>query len=159
MEMLGLAMIVLLIAGGILIAYRFKVIQPKSSAGWYSDTELASGLLKTLDNTYVPECMETMSELFIDCYAKHAVQCSEGGDMTDSCQAANKVTKIVLDSTLGKWGRKYHFNSSTQGAKITDINTCSEEMDRVSMEFPLPTNTAKGDLMLDLEICTDSRGQ
>jgi hypothetical protein len=157
MEMLGLAMVVLLVAGGILIAYRFKATEPKSAAGWYSDKELASSLVSTMQNTYVPECRATMSELFIDCYANHAFTCTGGGAPSDSCQVANKVAKIVLDSTLGEWGRNYHFYSSTQGTKIDDINTCDETMDRVSVHPPLPT--AKGDLVLSLEICTSQSSQ
>jgi hypothetical protein len=112
MEMMGLAIIVIIISLGLLFVVRFVILNPKQAVSKeFSESELASNFLNTLIETNAPGCSNIkFSTLFMDCAKAKKIYCS--GD--DSCTYIMKTMRDdILPTTFDEWGISYYFIAST----------------------------------------------
>jgi len=153
MEIMGLAVIVILLSLGLLFVLRFMVLnEPSDLRQSYTRTQLASNLLNTILKTSTDCRGNTINELIHDCAVYPTPQqCT--ADKT-SCYMANESIKIILNETLTKMGnRSFNFVTSLNNDIIIDPiqnGDCSGEKDTEIQ--PLPT--VKGDIIIRLEICS-----
>ncbi|MEK6849674.1 MAG: hypothetical protein AABY01_03845 [Nanoarchaeota archaeon] len=149
MEILGLAVIVVLIMLGVLFAVFFVLRAPASNiAQTYKESQLASSLLTTMLATTTPCRGATVTELLQDCASAGQLTCPYG----TSCDEASNAIGTMLEGTLGVWKRSYQF--SITGASNTEAITfasgdCTGE--RESHTNPIPT--ASGALQVTLNLC------
>ena len=156
-EMIGLAIVVMLVVLGMFIAIRFKMIeQPTDTQKEYSQTQLASNFLNTLILTNIPDCGDRlMRELLIDCADTRAINCPDG---KDSCTKANETIDKILSQTLIKWQKKYLLTLRKTGNLKTAIDDKSSDCVPKEMGATMPGiyyyNLAHGEtLTVRLDLC------
>lgn len=149
MEILGLAVIVVLILMGVLFAIQFVLKAPGTQiAQQYKESQLAAGLLTTMLGT-TSECRgASVTELLQDCSVFTSLNCPRG----TSCQEAQYAIDTMLSGTLQQWKRAYRFkikgayNAEQIAASWGD---CSGEIE--SNTNPVPTTV--GTLQVTLDLC------
>lgn len=161
MEILGLAIVVILILVATLFIVRFLVIKkPSEVRKGFISTEIASNMLNTFLNTNADDCNQmTMTELLQDCArapdAGGVVQCS---DTQKSCSFVRSKAISIFEQTLDTWNIKYIFlaylNPSQQlfqASNLPDTTACIEKKSRL---FPMPVDpTSTITMYVKLDIC------
>ena len=152
MEILGLAIVVVLILIATIFVVRFIAFAPPANyRNTFVSAELASNTLNTFLRTSAGACSQlTMTELLQDCAQAASVTCDNG---ENSCDYAESTAKSIFSKTLNSWNMSYEFLA------YTNINEpyfrlgrkCSEEFDKSSKQFPIPTNA--GTMYVKLDIC------
>ena len=150
MEILGLAIVVVLILVATIFVVRFLVIKaPTEYRKGFVSSELASNMLNTLLKTSAKDCSQlTMTELLQDCAQSRSIICDNG---QDSCNFVESISKKIFESTLDKWSMEYEFLAYTNSNQplIKLGKPCRSE--KRSKLFPIPINTAT--MYVKLDIC------
>jgi hypothetical protein len=150
MEIMGLAIIFILVIFGVLFAVRFVITKPDTDIRkGFQESALAANMLSAIRGT-TTDCNDaTVEQLLQDCASTKAVKC-EG---RSSCEKAEKVIEHIMIETLDKWGKAYNF-SMTGTYDVSKINfgkgDCSGEKEVKT--HPVPTRA--GTITLKLEICS-----
>jgi len=121
-EMLGMAIVILLISIGILILVGnvIKTSSGPSTKQLYSEKQLATNILGSMLSTTTNCNNERISTLMMDCGREWPVSCPEqivgdtiisGSD--DVCLYLNNTISFMLNETLKHWGKKYSFLAYT----------------------------------------------
>ena len=154
-EILGLAVVVVLVLVGFMLALRFWLNAPEDNEGdVVIDRQLSSSMIATLLNTNL-DCKDvTLSEVIQDCAQKGSTFEYCGNPRRGACDEAEYVTGVILERTLKKWDRGYllsvrtaseeKFNHSNLGC---GIGLSDAEKER----FPIPTKS--GTIYLELTVC------
>lgn len=150
MEILGLAIVIVLILVATIFIVRFLVVKaPTDYRKGFVSAELASNMLNTFLKTAAKECSQlTMTELLQDCAQGRGILCDNG---MDSCMFAEAAAKLIFENTFDMWNMKYEFLA------YTDINSplikagkpCQAE--KRSKLFPIPISA--GTMYTKLDIC------
>ena len=113
MEILGLAMVVVLILVAAVFVARFIALkEPTDYRKGFVSAELASNMLNTLLKTTADGCFQTdMADLIEDCAQGSTIICSNG---EDSCAFIESAASAIFSSTFDKWNMKYEFLVYTQ---------------------------------------------
>ncbi|MBW2988961.1 hypothetical protein KY358_01445 [Candidatus Woesearchaeota archaeon] len=159
MEIMGLAIIVILISIIMLFAIRFIMLkEPFEYKKGYTQTEIASNILSTLMGTTTENCSThrmSIKELYKDCGRDHEnpqVMCRGG---KSSCQYINEMTKDILNQTLEKWHINYDFEARAEEATIVDVKSergCPGEKKHKTDPIPIDASGEKI-LYLSIDIC------
>lgn len=154
MELLGLAIVIVLIALGVMFIVRFNILkEPSKTRQSYTASTLASNTVSALlvSNT-VNECANVnIRDLLIDC----AENLLEGGSITcsdgdKSCEYVNDTLDYIFNNTLEIWGHEYVFNASTTKTVAYSSNSnCTGERKSSLFFF----ETSAGTLFIRLDIC------
>jgi hypothetical protein len=94
-EILGLAIVIILITLGILFVIRFVVLKEPSKLRYdYTRTEMASNMLNTLLRTDTDCKRKSMTELFQDCASYNRIECEYDGIPMNSCEYLNYTSSV-----------------------------------------------------------------
>lgn len=167
-EIMGLAIVVILIAFGIVFMMKYMATKkPVEYQKEYSQAELASNIINALLKTTTEDCLElSFADLYKDCGENPnggSIDCS-GGTTPDSCSYSRTQTEIVLINTLGAWGMNYEFIAYLDeadpldfsiwgsGISIKSISGCPGEKKSKRYSIPAP-NTPDQTVYIKLDIC------
>ncbi|MBI2133203.1 hypothetical protein HYU11_00825 [Candidatus Woesearchaeota archaeon] len=165
-EMIGLAIIVLIMIIGMVFAMKFLIKEPKilSDAG---DKQVATAFLNTLlsDKLEVNECKVgvELKELIQDCSTPPELPNRCADNTITYCQKAETVIKGILEGSLKPRKKEYEFylcskdlkNCAPGKAVIEDVsNQRMCRQDKTQVIYPLPTEY--GTVFTVLNICTKS---
>ena len=160
MEMLGLAIIMVIVLLGILIALRFFfLVTPVDPTKNARDVQLGANLIDTMLETTMGCNDVKLSVLLRDCNQGGAITCRgfspTDGDMT-SCVYATEAVTYLLNSTLGTWKRDYEFeiegtsNPGLLGVKSSSLTTgCTGSFQKITRPRPIGGST----ITLVLKLC------
>lgn len=178
MEIMGLAVIVILIALSMLFVIRFVVMKPPSEAKkTYEHSELASNIISAILET-TTDCQGikvSMTELFRDCALHAPRQGLPGGSYNciddyedndephpapdypgpDSCTFLNKTIDIILQGSLEEWNTEYNFLAYVLNDPRQAMSNFSNSLclyNKESEIYPLPLNP--GTVIIKLDICS-----
>ena len=149
MEILGLAVVVVIILVATIFIVRFLVLKtPVEYRKGFVSAEIASNMLNTFLKTAAKDCSQlTMTELLQDCAQGKSITCGT----VHSCEFVELTAKKIFKDTLDKWSMKYEFLAYTD-AKNPSVkigNACRAE--KKSKLFPIPVSTAT--MYVKLDIC------
>jgi hypothetical protein len=148
MEIMGLAIIVIIITLGLLFVLIFTMNNQNGSntRDDYTTSLLAGSFLNTLVETSAKECQNIQFKtLYIDCTnnpPEGRIYCNEFDDF--SCNYIWSATTDLLEMTLEEWNEDYYFYASTdiekpEETKVIDpIGSTCEKGYRTGKQ-PLPS--------------------
>jgi hypothetical protein len=157
MEILGLAIVVVLLTLVALISLKFFTNkQPSTIRKEFVDSELAGSFLSTLMKTSAGCKKTNFAELLQDCAGGlHSVKC-DSPNFQDSCDFARAKITDILQSSLGTQNEYYDFTAKTSFADIMkNINNYPQDFHPKTIEskqFLLPLNP--GTLVVKLDIAS-----
>ena len=156
MEIMGLAIIIILLTLGILFVVQFVVLkEPSDIKKTFTKSQMAANMLNSILKTNSKDCYSnTITQLLQDCanYNENPAGLMICENNNNSCEYANSTISYIFDNTLAEWGNQsFYFsvfiNPNTpileQGSK------CSGE--RESKQSFVKTNL--GILTIRLDIC------
>lgn len=150
MEIMGLAIIIILISLGMIFVVKFVVLnKPTEFKKSFTQTELASNIINSFLRSTSSDCYGlSMTELLQDCAQSKTITCEDG---LTSCAYVKEVATIIFSKTLVLWNLDYEFKTYVdEDSPIFKLGeTC--ENDKVSKLFPVPT--AVRTLYVKLDIC------
>ena len=150
MEILGLAIVVVLILVATTFVVRFLVLRtPVDYRKGFVSSELASNMLNTFLKTAAKDCSQlTMTELLQDCAQGRGIICENG---QDSCKFIESTAKDIFSKTLDKRNMNYEFLAYTDiNLPLIKLgNPCKAE--KRSKLFPIPISGAT--MYTKLDIC------
>jgi len=163
MEIMGLAIIVVLLFLGMVFVIKFVVLKPpKEYKKEYTRTELASNVIGAMLYTTAPDCSKvTFAKLFQDCALGDpgSIYCgtkppSEGGGSWYSCGYAAYHAKDILERTLGEDGLNlnYYFQVEANDADLPGFAPIGDSClgERKQKRYPLPGAST---IYVILDIC------
>jgi len=152
MEIMGLAVIIILLALGMLFVVRFLILEePNQIKKSFTQTELASNLVNSMLKTSSGCLGMTVNELLEDCAVSQVPQICESGDNT--CKFVNFSLNLIFYETLVKYGNiSFNFVSYLNKDIVVQISNgdCSGEREAKHSYI----QTDKGILTARLEICS-----
>jgi len=152
MEIMGLALIVILVTLAVLFAVQFIILrEPSEARKEFVHKELASNTVSTLLDTDT-ECNKfSISSLLIDCAEDQIIDCGT----KDSCEYAHDTIEKILEDTLSSWGKEYYFTVKINNKTVHDLDSigtpCLGEKITSSPCCILPTE--QGPMKINLDIC------
>lgn len=150
MEIMGLAIIMILIGLGLLFAVQFILKPSPDITARVKESTLAANFLNTLLSANTACQQRNIKELLQDCALTGGIiECPDGR----SCEYAKKQIKLILDDTLAVWRKDYRFNVSGS-PEITPISFARGKCagDKEVKEHPVPVKPGFN-IVLKLEIC------
>lgn len=150
MEIMGLAIIVILVALGLLFAVQWMLKAPKPQVQRAKESVLAANFLNTMLGTTTDCNKRTIRELLQDCALTGGI--TKCGDVT-SCAYAQNIISDLFEQTFKQWNMKYHF-AMTGATPIEQLNFQTEPCpgEREQKIHPLPVRPGF-EISLKLEIC------
>ena len=164
-EIMGLAIIVVLVTLGVLFALSTLTAPETSLQQTFEQKRLAVDFLKASLDTQAPPCAKaSLRELFQDCTQSRTIRClTETNAEINSCVFLKKTYASLFDQTLERFNQRYYFEVTgpcegsrelcdiTQGtvAASGPAQPCPGEREISSQ--PLPTRV--GTITLTLQIC------
>lgn len=153
MEILGLAIVIVLLILGMVFVVKFIALKkPSTIKQEVAQSELATGYLSTYLGTSVAECNGlSISELIQDCAVNGGITCpSAMGDPLSSCDKAKEVASIIFSRTFDKWKVRYELRASLSSQSLFKLGDACKGQKR-SKTFPIPSRA--GTISLTLDIC------
>jgi len=148
MEILGLAIVVVLIALAMLFAVQFFVLKPVSEpAKPVKQSFLAANFLNSCLGTSTKCFDRRIKELLQDCALGGSLNCP--GNI-NSCLYARQEIEKMLDSSLGLWKKEYFFKIDGLSSDFSLGNPCEGEKEYE--EHPVVVRPGF-DVLPSLEIC------
>lgn len=147
-EIIGLVIIVVLAAMGMLIAVKFTAEAPKDYEKQLAQAELPSDMIGVLLKTSSRGCNGlSMAETLQNCAGQN-IACENG---QNSCDYFIEVAQQIFGKTLEKWGIDYEFSAfNDEGSQLFALGkTC--QGDKKSSIFPMPADS--GELFVRIDIC------
>ncbi|MEM2915897.1 MAG: hypothetical protein QXT19_00860 [Candidatus Woesearchaeota archaeon] len=150
MEIMGLAIIIILVSLGLLFAVRWMLKPPVVEPQRVEESVLAANFLSTMLGTTTECNKRTVRDLLQDCALTQGVTKCGG---LSSCDYAKKIIEIMLAETFGKWKLNYYFSIRGNAPVIEGIKFGSPcPGAREKKEHPLPV-TPTFEIVISLEIC------
>ncbi len=148
MEIMGLAIIVILLSVAFLFVVKFVILKEPSEIGKdVRESQLAANFLNTLLETSAPDCSGIqLYTLFEDCAERPPdIMC---GSRT-SCEYIQDISYDILQDTLQEWKVEYYFVATTDPGNLLNndayvlqpISATGDECEeRLQGTQPLPSN-------------------
>lgn len=152
MEIMGLAIIIILISLAMLFVIRFIAIkEPGELKKTYTHKELAANIANTILMTTAKDCKgQDMTSLIQDCANNHPlglIECDDG--TTRSCDYIDTVIQEILDKTLESWNKEYYLTIKSAGIDISKFGApCPGAKTSSSPCCPIPIG-----IVVNLDIC------
>lgn len=150
-EIMGLLLIIVLFAFGILLALYFVLSPSDTSVSQQVKESIIAGNTITSMRKTTTTCFErTVEELLEDCARTGgALQCPSGAS---TCNVAETVITEILDLTFDELQRDYYF--TIEGATYFDSLTFGQKCPGAleSKQEPVPVGVGF-DILLTLDIC------
>ncbi len=155
-EIFGLAIIIILLAIGLLFAVVILTKTPTTEVSRVKESVQAANFLNTMMGTTSLNCgKRSVRELLQNCAVatKDWIGASSCEDGTNTCEKADGMIIQMLGQTLGKWGKNYRFYmNGTEAVEEISIEHGPCEGEREGSTRPEKIRPGM-DITLTLHIC------
>jgi len=152
MEILGLAVIIILITLAGLFVVRFVILKPAEISKDYTMKSLAVDTITAMLRTNTLCHGESIKDLLMDCAEGPNILTCPGSKK--SCEYVNETIEDILTKTLNIWNKNYIFNASQAGIYFENGNCTKVLMKpggkKESAVQPLPTHPP---MEVRLDVC------
>lgn len=156
MEIMGLAIVIILVIVGMLFAIRFVVLKaPTEIKEDYTRAQLVSNFGIALLQASTENCKDTdITELITDCAEFQYIVC---GDGRGSCEYVNATIDSILQQTMVEWRIPYHITAFTGRESAASLllnysnRGCVNNMPGKAEPFFLPSD--RGVITFKIYIC------
>lgn len=154
MEILGLAIVVILMLIGTFFVVRFLVFKtPSDYRKGFLSSELASSMINVFLRIDDNACSQPMADLVRNCMESGSVCCGdcESGSGINSCMFVENAANDIFSRTLEEWKYKYEFliYQDAYNPKIIRGSKCVGE--RKSESYSI--SSSSGPIYVKLDIC------
>ena len=151
MEIIGLAIVIIIILIGMAIAVRFMVFKkPENTRAGFVSAELASNTINTFLETTAADCLKSkMKDLIQDCADGTERICGNG---QGACDFVRSAADEIFTKTFRKWKTNYKFLVYTD-PNLPFVNLesgCTASQEKVSETFFVPVTAATVSVRLDI---------
>ncbi len=147
MEIMGLAVIIILLTLAGLFVVRFVILKPVQVKDTYTMKSLATDTLTALLRTNTGCNDENIRDLLMDCATNGPISCRGVG----SCEYVTAEINSIFDNSLNEWKKRYRFVASTNTYDgLIVIGNCTGATLVEPAIQPLPTYN---NLQVRLDIC------
>ena len=153
MEMFGIAIVVVLLALGMLFAVRFVLLKPQENIKQsFTQKEIAQNFIEVLVKTNAPGCNNVdFMELFYDCANYNNIQCNDNG-IVDSCDFLKTKIQLIFANTLEEWKTPYKFEVKKDNMRFKDFYFNYSECIESKRGYQ-PVSLFPGTLDIILDVC------
>lgn len=161
MEIMGLALIVILIGLGLLFAVQYTVKKPAQTTQITKDKTIAVNFITAMLNTNTECNQKLIKELLQDCALSRQIKCKD--KETNPCDYAKLQITPLLDRTIKQWNKKYDLLIMPEDqpdspiamkfSTTTNQNACSKATEVTSSGPFLLTAVSGYNLVLKLDVC------
>jgi len=150
MEIMGLAIVVVLLVLGMLFAIKFVLFQPQQTyRKEYTETQLAANMLNTMLNTNT-NCNDlSIGELLQDA-SKAAPDILNCPGPTNSEVFVKEKINNLLTQLNQKLKKEYHFKAYVPGKDVVEIGPVYTNRTRERKTHFLPTDVGTMKIILDI---------
>ncbi len=154
MEIMGLAIVVVLLILGMLFAVKFVLFKPQQTyRKEYTTTQLAANTLNTLLNTHTTCNRMSVSELLQDA-SKDTYNINDCGSPTDPQNSQEFVSELIINLTnttiKETLKRDYYFKASVPGKVVVKTGQESSTKERERKTHFLQTDVGVMTIVLDI---------
>ena len=163
MEIMGLAVVVILLVLGLLFVVKFVLFKSEDSyRGEYTVTQLAANTLNTVLNINTNCNGISVSELLQDASKDYgSIFCDNCNGNLDSRTCANFTVNYLLDKVLNKTlARDYYFVATVPGKNVVESGVSFGNRERERKTHFLQTDVGVMTIVLDIyggEVYRDNR--
>ncbi len=155
MEILGLAVVVVLVIIAMLFAVRLSFKEPPKHRQAFVNRELATNMLNTFLNMNARECSDmTITDLLQNCAMSSSDTGIECDNSERSCEFVKTKAEEIFGKTLGAWNIGYKFKATLPNGqavvKIID-QMCTQQESEIFLIPVDPSNSIS--LAVQLDIC------
>ena len=150
MEILGLAVIILLVSMAILFVVKFVLMSPQNNIKKdYTFNQLASNELSAILRSSTTCKGTDVTELLQDCATYNNIHCENN---QDSCEFSRDTIAFLLSNTLDVWKKSYLLDVSLNGNNLMTFKNgkFDDNTERQTKIFPIPVET--GSLIVTINI-------
>jgi len=153
MEIMGLAIVVILITLGVLFALTTLRDEAPGIKQQFEMANIASGFLKTFIKTNVPCGNDIIRNVIKACVEGKPLRCDSpiDGRSVDACVYVNETLWVVLNKTLDLRNSRYFFTGT--GPKMGMISAGRACPGERIVGGPQPIATGRGNIFIELHIC------
>ena len=151
MEIMGLAIIIILVALAMLFVVQFVVLrQPSETKKTVTHKEIASNTIITLLDT-TTECRGlSIAQLLENCAEGGYIQCT---GTKNSCIYAEEVIQEILDNTLTAWNKEYYLTIKVEDDNIAGSFGKPCPAAKTSSSPCCQLSTGIGTMSINIDIC------
>jgi hypothetical protein len=156
MEIMGLAIIVILVALAMLFVVQFIVLrQPSEIKKTFTHKEMAANTVNTLLSTTTNCRQLSISQLVQDCAEGGYLICPDdpNNPNSNSCTYSRDIIQQILAATLDEWNKDYYLTINVKNENVLNPfgQQCPGEKISSSPCCILPTGA--GPMVINLDIC------
>jgi hypothetical protein len=154
MEILGLAIVVVLLLIATFFVVRFLVFKsPTEYRKGFLSSELASSMINVFLRVDDNSCSQPMVDLIRNCVESGSICCGncEDPDPDDSCDFVEKAANDTFSKTLNEWKYRHEFliYQNSNNPRIKTGEQCGGE--KKSELYSIPSSS--GTIYVKLDIC------
>ncbi len=155
MEIMGLAIVMILISMGILFVLKFSIqsrqVDLKTE---YTESQLSANLLNSLLQMTTDCNNKQVKTLFSECSVSNQIDCGSG---LNSCEYLNDTIGEILNKTLIRWNKRFYFQATnTQNLQTGGMvfgSPCQGGKD--TNEYPIQAGARI--VIVSLDICRQEK--
>jgi preprotein translocase subunit YajC len=150
LEIMGLAVVVILISLIILFVIQFVILRPADDAQQqFAQEQLAANTVNAFVITTTSCQGLDVTELIQDCASFREVDC----DGQTSCEFIKALASDITNETLKSWGKNYILTITSGQNQLLQVQNAACPASKDSSLYPIPSKVGGDRIFVKLDVC------